>query len=73
MDLISAVTSKAYLGGDNQNQHDVLAPYRGFWPPKKENRPLNNTDFKNPYVYRIKMSDLTVTRNSEGEEIHCLE
>ncbi|CAF0975923.1 unnamed protein product [Adineta steineri] len=65
VDLISAIVSQ----GNNQDQVPdfYLAPFRGFWPFGKQNRPSSDTPFSDPMVQRITCEQINPVQTAEGE------
>ncbi|CAF1050959.1 unnamed protein product [Adineta steineri] len=65
VDLISAIASQ---GNNHDHVSDFyLAPYRGFWPFGKKNRPSRDKPFSNPMIQPITREQIKMVKTAEGE------
>ncbi|CAF3901818.1 unnamed protein product, partial [Adineta steineri] len=66
VDVISAIVL-------HSNNHDhvsdfYLAPFRGFWPSGKKNRPSRDESFSNPIIQQITIEQIKMVKAAEDEE-----
>ncbi|CAF0962503.1 unnamed protein product [Adineta steineri] len=66
VDVISAIV---LYGNNHDHVSDFyLAPFRGFWPSGKKNRPSRDDSFSNPIIQPITIEQIKMVKAAEDEE-----